>query len=137
MPSARAASSALWRSREAIALNSTHSPFCMAGNTFFMPIPAVLSTPQRTLFGISESLPEFAARPDGVAFLQKSAEPLAEVGAVADFFIPSYGTCQVAIEALLGKRAQQFLHRAHGFRTVPEQQRCKFAHTRHQLTFGH
>src|ERR1700733_5580924 len=102
MPSARAASSALWRSREAIALNSTQSPFCMAGNTFFMPIPAVLSTPQRTLFGIPESLPEFAARPDGVALFQKGAEAFAEVGAVADLFIPSHGACEVAVEALLG-----------------------------------
>src|ERR1700686_2157565 len=116
MPSARAASSALWRSREAIALNSTQSPFCIAGNTFFMPIPAVLNTPQRTLFGIlgndtrkvcTSGLLGFAARPDGITFFQKSAESLVEVGAVADLLIPSHGTRQVAIEALLGKRAQQ------------------------------
>src|ERR1700733_7165684 len=53
MPRARATSSALWRSREAIAVTSLQSPFCMAGTTFLTPIPAVLRTPQRTLFGIS------------------------------------------------------------------------------------
>src|ERR1700761_4674380 len=135
MPRARAAFSAVWRSREAIALNSTQSPFCMAGNTFFMPIPAVLSTPQRTFFGISGNhtrklfssvLPGFSAGPHGVAFFQKSAEPLVEVGAVADLLIPSHGTRQVAIEPLFGKRAQQLLDRAHGLWAVPEQERRQF-----------
>ena len=37
------------RSREAIAVTSLHSPFCMAGMTFFTAISAVLSIPQRTL----------------------------------------------------------------------------------------
>src|ERR1700723_3373092 len=52
MPRARAASPALWRSREAIADTSTQSLFCIAGTTFFSAIAAVLRTPQRTLFAI-------------------------------------------------------------------------------------
>src|SRR5882672_7815604 len=52
MPSARAASSALPRSREAIAVTSLHAPFCIPGMTFFTPILAVLRIPQRTLLDI-------------------------------------------------------------------------------------
>src|SRR5229473_5124529 len=53
MPSVRATSSALRRSREAIAVTSLHSPFCIPGMTFLTPIAAVLRTPQRTLLAIS------------------------------------------------------------------------------------
>src|SRR5215813_11195295 len=49
MPSVRAASSALPRSREAIAVTSLHTPFCMPGMTFVTAIFAVLRIPQRTL----------------------------------------------------------------------------------------
>src|SRR5215813_8795223 len=49
MPSVRAASSALRRSREAIAVTSLHTPFCMPGMTFVTAIFAVLRIPQRTL----------------------------------------------------------------------------------------
>ena len=49
MPSVRAASSALCRSREAIAVTSLHTPFCMPGMTFVRAIFAVLRIPQRTL----------------------------------------------------------------------------------------
>ena len=49
MPSVRAAFSALPRSREAIAVTSLHTPFCMAGMTFVTAIFAVLRIPQRTL----------------------------------------------------------------------------------------
>src|SRR5215467_1392025 len=49
MPSARAACSAFSRSRDAIAVTSLHSPFCMAGITFLMAILATPSTPHRTL----------------------------------------------------------------------------------------
>ena len=49
MPSVRAASSALLRSREAIAVTSLHTPFCMPGMTFVTAIFAVLRIPQRTL----------------------------------------------------------------------------------------
>src|ERR1700728_1813441 len=49
MPSVRAASSALPGSREAIAVTSLHTPFCMPGMTFVTAIFAVLRIPQRTL----------------------------------------------------------------------------------------
>src|SRR5215469_17345447 len=49
MPSVRAASSALPRSREAIAVTSLHTPFCMPGMTFVTAMFAVLKIPQRTL----------------------------------------------------------------------------------------
>jgi hypothetical protein len=49
MPSVRAASSALPRSREAIAVTSLHTPFLMPGMTLVTAIFAVLRIPQRTL----------------------------------------------------------------------------------------
>ena len=49
MPSVRAASSALPRSREAIAVTSLHTPFSMPGMIFVTAIFAVLRIPQRTL----------------------------------------------------------------------------------------
>src|SRR5258708_1176684 len=52
MPSLRAAASARLRSREAMAVISLHSPFCMAGATLSTPIFAVLRIPQRTFFGM-------------------------------------------------------------------------------------
>src|SRR5271163_4175882 len=105
MPRARAVSSALPWSREAIATTSTHSPFCMAGITFLTPIPAVLRTPQRTLLGIPGHDNGFrvhatwsafllAWRPHRVALLQKGAQPLTEISTVADFFVPSHGSGQ-------------------------------------------
>src|ERR1700684_367772 len=53
MPRVRAASSALRRSREAIAVTSLHAPFCIPGMTFVTAILAVLRIPQRTLLDIS------------------------------------------------------------------------------------
>src|SRR5882757_4874524 len=60
MPRALAASSALRRSREAIAVTSTQSLFCIPGMAFLVAIPAVLKIPQRTFLpipGILESRP--------------------------------------------------------------------------------
>ena len=48
IPSAAAASLALLRSREAMASTVVKRPSCMAGMTFFRPMVAVLSTPQRS-----------------------------------------------------------------------------------------
>src|ERR1700678_2077376 len=103
MPRVRATCSALPRSREAIALTSTQSPFCMAGKTFLTPIAAVLKTPQRTLFGIDGHDRAFslllfdlrlyriwllllAAGPHGIALFQKGPQTLFEIRAVADLF---------------------------------------------------
>src|ERR1700676_2684501 len=47
-----ATSSALRRSREAIAVTSIQSLFCIAGITFLTAIPAVLRIPQRTFLPI-------------------------------------------------------------------------------------
>src|SRR6201996_9733909 len=60
MPRGFAAAWALPRSREAMAVISDHSPFCIAGSTFFKPIAAVLRTPQRTLFAIERHDTDFA-----------------------------------------------------------------------------
>src|SRR5258708_5704307 len=64
MPSARAASSALWRSREAIAVAALPSPFCIAGMTFLTAIVAAPRTPQRTLLDIADyHSRKFATKP--------------------------------------------------------------------------
>src|SRR6185437_6995949 len=52
---AEAARRALSRSRDAIAVTTVCSPRCMARMTFFIPIFAVLSIPQRSFFDIPES----------------------------------------------------------------------------------
>src|SRR5258706_15947565 len=52
MPSLRSAASARLLSREAMALTSLHSPFCMAGETLSTPIFAVLRIPQRIFLGM-------------------------------------------------------------------------------------
>src|SRR5579859_8031842 len=52
MPRPLAASSALRRSREAIAITSTQSLLCIPGIAFLVAIPAVLRIPQRTLLSI-------------------------------------------------------------------------------------
>src|SRR5581483_3189521 len=57
MPSRRAASCALSRLREAIALTSQYVPCCIAGMTFATPMLAVLKMPQRT-FPITCLLPD-------------------------------------------------------------------------------
>src|SRR5437763_4719338 len=59
MPSARAASSAFSRLREAMAATSLHSPFCIAGITFRTAILATPRTPHRTLFR-TEAPPSFS-----------------------------------------------------------------------------
>src|SRR6266566_9122699 len=50
IPSCAAAALPFSRLRDAMAINWMYLPFCMAGITLLMPILAVLSTPQRTLF---------------------------------------------------------------------------------------
>src|SRR2546429_5297225 len=52
IPKCSAAALPFSRLRDAMALNSMYLPCCMAGITLLMPILAVLSTPQRTLFMI-------------------------------------------------------------------------------------
>ncbi len=52
MPSLRAAASARLRSREAMAVISLHSLFCIAGATLSTPIFAVLRIPHRTFFAM-------------------------------------------------------------------------------------
>jgi len=56
IPRERAASSALPRSREAIAVTSHNSPFCIPGITFFKPILAAPRTPHRTLFAMPDMI---------------------------------------------------------------------------------
>src|SRR5258708_1707223 len=50
MPSRPAAASAVCKSLEAMACTSDHSPRCIAGMTFSVPIFAVLNTPHVTFF---------------------------------------------------------------------------------------
>ena len=52
-PGPLAASRARGRSREAIALTVVYWPNCMAGMTFFRPMAAVLSTPQRNFLDMA------------------------------------------------------------------------------------
>src|SRR6266567_7710118 len=63
MPTSLAASCALGRSREAIAVTVVYWPNCMAGMTFLRPMAAVLSTPQRNFFDMAFIIePRFGTR---------------------------------------------------------------------------
>src|SRR5271156_924735 len=89
MPRALAASSALRRSREAIAVTSIQSLFCIAGIAFLIAIPAVLRIPQRTFLPIPGILEARAAEDagNGAAEDEKicSERPIREVLHVVHF----------------------------------------------------
>src|ERR1700722_9487968 len=86
---ALATSSALRRSREAIAVTSIQSLFCIAGITFLTAIPAVLRIPQRTFLPIPGILEPRAAEnaAHGAAEDEKicAERPMGEVLQVVHF----------------------------------------------------